>query len=282
MFYRYSQWAGAGMISSVLLQRNFMNVVIKISLAVVLLLLVWVMPCSALKLGEGEGINAHPHNLSTLSTALIHSDDGTDQICIFCHTPHSASSKGQLWNRTDNISPIGGGAFPLYGGAVAIKDAASGANYDGTNYPNGASRLCLSCHDGVTAIGEVINSGSSGLSISSLGSLADEALLGPSATTIIDLETSHPISFTYDADVLSHIVGVKPGEYAITALAIEIMDKESRMQCTSCHDPHLDTLVPGAGGYTLPMWRNYTGDDVVDYDNTCNACHIGIPLDALH
>jgi hypothetical protein len=51
------------------------------------------------------------------------------------------------------------------------------------------------------------------------------------------------------------------------------LDSQQRMQCTSCHDPHVDTRVEGAGGYGLPMWAHYTGDENADYDDTCNACH---------
>lgn len=254
---------------------------------VVLLLLVFASPCVAVqKLGDNGGANNHPHNLSNLNTgAGIHAlPTETDQICIFCHTPHSASSDGPLWNRNDPVGPNGDGSFPLYGqlsgrsGEIAIDDPASGAQYGGAFlYPNGTSRLCLSCHDGVTAIGEVINGGWTGPGIA--------PSLTMSAVGTIDLDTSHPISFVYTdsgsstsvRDFIESDQGV-PGTYLIPALDSGFLEKGSdglyRVQCTTCHDPHVDTFD---GGYTLPMWRNFSGvgNENADYEGTCGQCHVG-------
>ncbi|AMV72783.1 cytochrome c [Desulfuromonas carbonis] len=219
---------------------------------------------AAQKLSAGTGgVNDHPHNLSSNSQSAIHatSNENVQQVCVFCHTPHGASTKGPLWNRNDPTRPSGG--FPLYGNLAAISiDEIPAAKYTNTDptieYPNGASRLCLSCHDGVSAVGEVI----------SRGTIAN---LTMSAQGTIDLTTSHPISFVYDGTVqgtLSAVVG--KGNYIEPP--IEYLDKEKRMQCTTCHDPHNDTRN---ASYDLPMWAHYTNDAsaVSDYDTTCNACH---------
>jgi hypothetical protein len=108
-------------------------------------------------------------------------------------------------------------------------------------------------------VGEVING----------GTLAN---LTMSAQATVDLSTSHPISFVYDGTVqgaLSAVAG--KGSYVLPGPGY--LDSQQRMQCTSCHDPHVDTRVEGAGGYGLPMWAHYTGDENADYDDTCNACH---------
>jgi cytochrome c553 len=221
------------------------------------------------KLGDPIATNTNPHNLSSSSASAINANGGeTDEICIFCHTPHSASSRGALWNRPDITTPLGGGSFPIYGvvtpSDTILIDTIAAADYNqGGQYPNGATRLCLSCHDGVTAIGEVIPT--------SGGVIAPS--LGPMTTMVIDLSTSHPISFVYNAAVET-VLDDKPtpGANFYKLPSPGILDDQSRMQCTSCHDPHLDTNEPG---YTLPMWRNYTGDENLDYEGTCGECHVG-------
>jgi len=231
-------------------------------------------------LGDSAGANTHPHNLSSLNTSAsgIHAPVGTEtRICVFCHTPHSASSKGALWNRRDPIGPNGDGTFPLYGAIsgrldeIEIDNIAE-AQYGTGEYPNGASRLCLSCHDGVTAIGEVINPGSAPSPLGGLGSILAE---DPGSNAVIDLDASHPVSFIYTESVRSQIQTVKgdavPGDEYILPSA-GILDSQQRMQCTACHDPHIDT---NDGTYLLPMWRKYTGDENADYESTCGECHVG-------
>ncbi|MDO3376957.1 cytochrome c3 family protein [Geoalkalibacter halelectricus] len=220
-------------------------------------------------LGYMGGQNAHPHNLSSLNTNAdgIHAPPGgEDQICKFCHTPHGASNKGPLWNRPDPLGPNFDGSFPLYGqnsgrlGEIEINEIAA-AKYGGDDYPNGATRLCLSCHDGVTAIGEVLNG-------------PPLASLTMSERGTIDLDTSHPVSFVYNEEVLAAIMTVpqKADQYQLPHPDLRMLDNQGRMQCTTCHDPHFHTK---GGTYTLPMWRNYTGFDNDDYEAACAACHVG-------
>ena len=226
------------------------------------------IPIPSQSLGENNGNNNHPHNLSSLSTGNVHATAVEDEqrICVFCHTPHHASAKGALWNRNDPVGPNGDGSFPLYGDLTSLSiDEIAAAKYTNTDpaveYPNGASRLCLSCHDGVSAVGEVING----------GPLASLTMTDPNM--VIDLSTSHPISFVYNGTVqaaLTAVVG--KGNYVLPPDS-SYLDSQQRMQCTTCHDPHTDTRSDVVGGYSLPMWAHYTGDDVADYDNTCNACH---------
>jgi len=219
-------------------------------------------------LGFNGGINANPHNLSSLSNSSIHAAaGGENRICVFCHTPHGGAAQTQLWNRPDLANPDS--SYPLYAGSVEIKTIAA-AKYTNTDvniqYPNGASRMCLSCHDGVTAIGEVIS-----------GAIID-ASMTMSVPGSIQLDTSHPISFVYDTTVLAGIGTNKPGEYQLPLVDSQApRDTLNRMQCTTCHDPHFDTK--DATGYSLPFWRNYTNSasEAADYSTTCNACHLAAP-----
>jgi hypothetical protein len=240
----------------------------------------------------------------------VASPDGTDQICIFCHTPHGAAGDGPLWNRN---APTG--AFSLYSGALAIKGTIPGAlNPAAPNstkyrtsdpgdpdfvYPNGASRLCMSCHDGVTAVNILRNSGA-------IAMVANPALLDPDGSlkgtlpnigaggtaigSVIDLSTSHPISFVYTDNIVNTIINPAyiaaglPDRYegpsAFVATVDTPLDSQNRMQCTTCHDPHLDTsLVNGA---LPPFWRQTTG--ATPYEDVCNNCHQTpvVPLTPIH
>ena len=224
---------------------------------------------------EGDpGLN-NKHNLSNLSNNTIKaqplSSDGTDQICIFCHTPHSATPDSPLWSRPDPANPS---IFQIYGNPLVISGGL-GADPSGQTtrsqyntadlYPNGASRMCLSCHDGVTAIGLLNDT-------TTINMLGATTLSGYNSA--INLSTSHPVSFVYDTNVLADLVGFTgpgygAGSYVLpdTADAIDTpLDGQSRMQCTTCHDPHDDTRA----AIGLPFWRQTTG---TPYDDVCDACH---------
>ncbi|ORJ62916.1 hypothetical protein [Geothermobacter hydrogeniphilus] len=217
-------------------------------------------------LGFNNGNNSNPHNLSSLSSSNIHAAaGGEDRICVFCHTPHGGDPQTPLWNRPDLALPDS--SYPLYGGVVEIKTigAAKYTNTDASiQYPNGASRMCLSCHDGVTAIGEVIS-----------GEIIDSSMTMSAAGTI-DLAKSHPISFVYNSTVMGLINGRKTStEYQMPPINSQApRDSLERMQCTTCHDPHVNTR---GVGYSLPFWRNYTGVEATDYSTTCDACHVAPP-----
>ena len=80
------------------------------------------------------------HNLSVTGPGTIKAA-GVGELCIFCHTPHRASQTYALWNR--DIPPV---TYNLY----------SSTTLEATlKQPVGASRLCLSCHDGTTALGSL-------------------------------------------------------------------------------------------------------------------------------
>jgi hypothetical protein len=231
-----------------------------------------------------DGLN-NKHNLSNLSSNTIKAqsveNDGTDQICVFCHTPHSATPDSPLWSRPDPATST----FPIYGNPLVIAGSfGNNPSVQRTNsqyntaalYPNGASRMCLSCHDGVTAIG-LLNDTST---INMLGgtTLGDFPLLN---SAIIDLSTSHPISFIYNEAVRLNLTD--PGAYDVgsyilpsTLDAIDTpLDGQSRMQCTTCHDPHDDTR----DAIGIPFWRQTTG---TPYDDVCKACHASTPGGTNH
>jgi hypothetical protein len=230
-------------------------------------------------LGYGNGVNDNPHNLSSLSTATISAPlGGEEQICIFCHTPHGASAQSTLWNRPDLYQADS--SYPLYSGPLVINETLPGSpggsltnsqytkDDPAIQYPNGSSRMCMSCHDGVTAIGTVLNGG-------------ELATLSMSATGTIDLLASHPISFVYNAAVVGNINFARGPEYREPPNALLApRDGNSRMQCTTCHEPHFDTRHDNS--YPYPFWRNagrgVPAGSAADYNLTCDQCHLSPPF----
>lgn len=214
-------------------------------------------------LGEGDGVNSNPHNLSTLSSNAVKADavqtfPGKEtEICVFCHTPHGATPQSTLWSR---YSPDLMGSFPIRAG-LSISDvgiiATTGYNAASSDYPNGASKLCLSCHDGVTAIGTLTNGDMIDMTIPDLSLRASK----------INLAASHPVSFVYNSTVQTYL----GASYIWPTTAY--LDGGSRVQCTTCHQPHQDTMAT----LFLPFWRGTGASAEVAYDDICNDCHTADP-----
>ena len=82
------------------------------------------------------------HNLSTTGPGDVRAISESE-ICIFCHTPHNSLPSSPLWNKDDP-----GYTYILYHSSTT--EAVPGQ-------PDGSSILCLSCHDGTTALGNVLS-----------------------------------------------------------------------------------------------------------------------------
>lgn len=164
------------------------------------------------------GIVNTKHNLSTSGTGTIKATDGEGEICVFCHTPHQADAAGPLWNRN---SP--GGPYTPYDSTTLIGNPGQ---------PTGSSVLCLSCHDGTIALGEVI-------SRTTDITLTDTVM--PAGVTLLtnDLSDDHPVSFVFD-NTLATTRGELVDPSTLTA---EVkLDGNGEMQCTSCHNPHTEAV----------------------------------------
>ncbi len=160
------------------------------------------------------GVESTVHNLSASGPGTARAPEVTN-VCIFCHTPHDASPTRGLWNHE----------LP----AVTYRPYESTTLEAEVDQPTGASRLCLSCHDGTLALGAIRKL--EGGARPALGPLTGAAVLGT------DLSDDHPVSFVYDAQL-----AVRVPELADPTLLPHgvRLDETGQLQCTSCHDPHED------------------------------------------
>ena len=158
------------------------------------------------------------HNLSVSGPGNIKADSESE-ICIFCHTPHNSSPRTPLWNKQET-----GIIYTLY---------SSSTMQSAPGQPDGTSILCLSCHDGTIALGNVL---SRDIDIEFSGGIT----VMPDGTTnlMTDLSDDHPVSLLYNSSVAA-----SDGELVDPAgLTGPVKLRNEKMQCTSCHDPHNDML----------------------------------------
>ncbi|MBI3996248.1 MAG: cytochrome c3 family protein [Candidatus Omnitrophica bacterium] len=175
----------------------------------------WLLACAlgVCPAAAREGIAGTKHNLSASGPGSVKAPGASDDVCIFCHTPHNANPSRALWNQA-----LPGAAYTLYT-SVTLKAT--------LQQPTGSSRLCLSCHDGTLALGNLRMPPSAGAS--TFGPVTGRASLGT------DLSDDHPISFVYDT-----ALALRRGELAdpATLSTATPLDASQQLQCTTCHDPH--------------------------------------------
>ncbi|MCK5516593.1 MAG: cytochrome C [Desulfobulbaceae bacterium] len=163
------------------------------------------------------------------------------QICLPCHAPHDGVNvaNAPLWNHELSTA-----TYTLYSSPTL--DAVPGQ-------PGGASKLCLSCHDGTVAI-------------DSFGGKTGNITLSGSVGT--DLSDDHPISFVYDAALAVADGGLHDPTVRLSGIpgAAGTIDQDmlfsGSLECASCHDVHN---------------ANDTGGDLLIKSNEgsalCLTCH---------
>lgn len=197
------------------------------------------------------------HNLSYANTAVTYrASDANDprgrQICIFCHIPHGASQNRGLWSRQISTQTFG------HYTASAMRITSDLKGVSDYNDPNGSSRLCLGCHDGVTALGAVRR-----------GDIAITNGPAMSGTNVFDrtkiTNSHHPVSFSYSQ------VQAALGYKALEPNGNVKLDHQGRMQCTTCHDPHQtkDTTMP----FWVWEYVSSPSPPMNSQDAVCLSCH---------
>jgi hypothetical protein len=223
----------------------------------------------------------------------------TDQVCVFCHTPHGADTAAPvpLWNKV--LTP--GTAYQRY-------SVLATPTFDSEEAPVGSVSLaCLSCHDGTQAMDVVLNSPGSG-GYDPAGAEIDSVAIDSMANTPVpnlgtDLSNDHPVSMQYggggalatDLDGLfSGTLGdpdfEAPVKATINGQAIWWVDSvanngtrektdmllysrtdlsataEPFVECGSCHDPHNSD---NQAGQQVSFLRTSNAASAV-----CTACHV--------
>lgn len=237
------------------------------------------------------------HDLSSGGTSQ-NTASSTDQVCVFCHTPHggdTSESALPLWNKT------------LPSGTGYTRYSTTGTpSFDSTEADVGSVSLaCLSCHDGTQAMDSVINLPGSG-GWNPAGQNIDLGVLmtgAPVPMLSTDLSDDHPISIPYAAggclatDVDGECTAAKgdtdffnPWKGTVNSQPIwwvntsegagtqrekvdlplytrlEGATAEPFVECGSCHDPH---NAGSANATTVAFLR--TSDNAAS--KICVACH---------
>ncbi|MCM0079965.1 hypothetical protein L4X63_00015 [Geomonas sp. Red32] len=186
---------------------------------------------------------------------------GETQVCVFCHVPHNAISGTPLWSRS---LPPDTTPYQPYNQSSTLNASPK------PDKPTGASRLCLSCHDGTLALSKYVGSHLSDQTYMPYDQIAGAS--GALNATVnaklgTDLRDDHPISFQY-TDTLalaSHLVSPSNLPPQIR------LEKGINLECTACHDPHdneFGNFLVMNNGSDNPASPNYmTGSPL------CVACH---------
>jgi predicted CXXCH cytochrome family protein len=205
--------------------------------------------------GQGQSVVNSKHNLSTSGPGAIRATT-EDEVCIFCHTPHRATPIQPLWNRA---TPASG--YQLY--TSSSLDAQTGQ-------PTGASKMCLSCHDGTIALGSVI---SRDQVIQMAGGITT---IPPGSTGHLgtDLSDDHPISFRYDG----WLAATDRDLADPTGLPAELpLDANRELQCTTCHDAHDNSfghfLSMSNEGSMMCRSCHRLDDTTILEHQSCSSCH---------
>jgi len=201
----------------------------------------------------------------------------SDQICVFCHTPHEANidlnndaghdqddairASAPLWNRNISVADLST-SFKPYGSAPGYESNTLNSDFAAGWVPSPVSLVCLSCHDSASAT----SGGDSGI-VTTTGEFGDTHNLvstpnrtgadtpncdachpGTSVYSAMDpphswwqigpnLSDDHPISMPYPPNYSGWIDDFYPPTNAQTGWA-DIKLYKGRVECPSCHNPH--------------------------------------------
>jgi predicted CXXCH cytochrome family protein len=210
--------------------------------------------CPAVAWGQGMSVVDTKHNLSVSGPGAIRAVS-EQQICVFCHTPHRSSPIQPLWNRGIPVSPY-----------IAYTSSALDAQ---PGQPTGASKMCLSCHDGSIAIGSVVSQ-------AQVIQMAGGITTIPPGTSNLgtDLSDDHPISFRYDVQLSGLDTALRNPQ---SLPAHFRLDANQELQCTTCHDAHDNSfghflVMDNADAALCVSCHEISSTNVLAHED-CASCH---------
>jgi len=182
------------------------------------IVLTWLGFCGAAALADESVVNSK-HDLSVRGPGPIRAVQETE-VCVFCHTPHNAAPQTPLWNRENPRTH-----YRIY------ESSTTDARID---QPSGPSKMCLSCHDGSMALGNVLSRPASEPIV-----MTARTIPPGHADLTNDLSDDHPIGFRYDRALSNVDRQIRAPELVTRDLPLGV---HGEMHCTTCHDPHNDEL----------------------------------------
>lgn len=148
-----------------------------------------------------------------------------DDVCVYCHTPNLTANKtysAPLWTDNKEVK-----SFVVYGSGSQGEDGVV----------NSQSMACLGCHDGVNAINSVVNT------------ISPDGIVQTSGFIVggNDKSKDHPVSVPYipgasGLRAISTELATSSGHQwqGATTIADLLRGANSdRVECGSCHDPHM-------------------------------------------
>ncbi len=198
-------------------------------------------------------IGASKHNLSTSGTNTAAKSGGanaTDQICVFCHTPHNGEATKLLWNRYSTSTAgwtgntTGGTPLPTTGNLQA------------------PTKACLSCHDGTQSVGAVRNYNAAAATITMTGSTDLSATGNLTNLTYVvgaagNMDKNHPVSIPF-----------KGATYNSITSAINSLDTDYRTAQTACGTTGYPVCSIG-GTTTMRLYGSAVNNAGIE----CGSCH---------
>lgn len=171
-------------------------------------------------------ISTTKHNLGSTGLAANNRFSGTNEICVFCHTPHGANNSvtasAPIWNRR-------------YLGPYTTYDSLGTTTMDAVAAPTGSVSLaCLSCHDGTQAMNVMINTPGSG-TVTTLGgnwsglNQAGGRITGAFTLIGVDLTNDHPVSIQYGGGGVSNTTLIGPTRDPYFAQAVNSISPNDRV-----------------------------------------------------
>jgi len=222
-------------------------------------------------LGTGIATDHSPHNFvdnwspevgAAVSEVGGGGWNGRGEICRVCHIPHdnersdSTYAAGLLWNH--ELSTV---TYTMY-------DNTWSPTIDGSvdSAPTGATKLCLSCHDGSVALDSFDKYAGSPTTnkIQSIysGQIAGFKIPANNGT----LAGTHPVSIVYDDAADTGLRNPASTTIGSSGDVIDDVLEDGKVQCSSCHDVHDQDAV---GGTHLLRVANGSGNP----SGLCLTCH---------
>jgi predicted CXXCH cytochrome family protein len=137
--------------------------------------------------------------------------------CLYCHVPHSGLGKGPLWGQTFSSQ--------VYSTYTSDTEQNTGMQPElGQD-----SSLCLSCHDGTVAVGQVVPYG-------------PYIMTGTMPTMGTKLESSHPFSLKLPLKDASDLVATLAADGTTADPTHSVQLIHGNVECGTCHNPHSQSI----------------------------------------